>query len=81
MNYRHNPRVQQAVDIGLRVLGGYLLFRGAKAAITRRSLGGGAVALGGLQLLAGRNPTFGNPALTSLLSRLRSEPRVPHVTA
>jgi hypothetical protein len=81
MNYRHNPRVQRALDIGMRVLGAYLVFRGARAAITRRSLGGGAVALGGLQLLAGRNPTFGHPALTSLLAKLRSQPRPSHITA
>jgi hypothetical protein len=79
-NYRHNPNVQRAVNIGMRVLGAYLLFKGGKAAIARRSLAGGALALGGLQLLSGRNPTYGHPLLNSAVSRFRAEPRRASIT-
>jgi hypothetical protein len=81
MNYRHNPNVMRAVDIGMRVLGAYLVFKGGKAAITRRSIAGGAVALGGLQLLSGKNPTFGNPLLTTAVARFRGEPHPSHIPA
>ena len=81
MNYRHNPNVQRAMNIGMRVLGAYLLFKGGKAAIARRSIAGGAMALGGLQLLSGRNPTYGHPLLNTAISRFRGEPRPSHITA
>lgn len=73
-DYRRNPKFQRAMNVSMRVLGLYLLVRGGRAAITRRSLAGAAVALGGLQLLSGRNPTYGNPVLTTAISRIRRQP-------
>src|SRR5687768_17179805 len=81
MNYRYNPNVQRAVGIGMRVLGAYLLFKGGKAAFARRSIAGAAMALGGAQLLTGRNPTYGHPLLNTAIAKLRSPQRPAHTTA
>jgi hypothetical protein len=81
MNYRHNANVQRAVGIGLRVLGAYLLFKGGKAAIARRSIAGAAMAIGGAQLLSGGNPTYGHPLLNTAIAKIRGDQRPSHIPA
>ena len=69
---KNNANVQRAIGIGMRVVGAYLVYKGIRQIARRRVPSGGALALGGLQLLSGRIPTVGPPVITAALSRIRA---------
>lgn len=70
--FKNNANVQRAIGIGMRVVGAYLVYKGVRQIVRRRVPSGGALTLGGLQLLSGRIPTVGPPVITAALSRLRA---------